>query len=107
MSLRDQIRRLKQAAETDIQIAVCVECGEEQRIRRGIMFDLVALKWQMGKDGGDSRSVPDDTPADVRWVFEHPHAALSLVDKYTLEPITGHNFSEVTRRMQEGAENGA
>jgi hypothetical protein len=97
MGLRDRLRHLERAAEGEAPLVVCLECGEEVRIRSGIMLDLVALEWKMHHDGAEEP--PTETPRDVRWVWEHPHDALKLVDKATGEPTLGHKWAEGVRAL--------
>ncbi len=61
------------------------------------MLDLVALDWQMHHDGVEE--LPADTPPDIRWVWEHPHGGLSLVEKNTHEPVFGHKWAEAARAL--------
>jgi hypothetical protein len=100
VGIRDKMKRLERAAETETLAAVCLECGEEQRVRHGILVELTALEWKMHQDG-EHEEPPADTPSDVRWVWEHPHGGLSLVDKYTHEPIFGSKWAEAATVMEE------
>jgi hypothetical protein len=47
VGLRDRRRKLEHSAEGGTVFAVCLECGEEARRRRGIILDLTALDWKM------------------------------------------------------------
>lgn len=98
MGLKDRLRKLEHSAEGGTVLAVCLECGEKQRIREGILLDLVALDWQMHQDGAEE--LPADTPSDVRWVWEHPCDALELRDKFTGESIFGAVWEQGTRAMR-------
>jgi hypothetical protein len=52
---------------------VCRECGEEAKIRHGILLDLTILDSRLAREG-NAGELPADTPRDVRWVWEHPCA---------------------------------
>jgi hypothetical protein len=86
MGLRDKMRRLERAAEGEITILVCQECGEEFVAREGVELDLVAHEWaeEHERRGG---TVYQETPPDALVIANHPHSELSLVDKRTGERL--------------------
>jgi hypothetical protein len=47
MGLRDKLRRLERRSEGETLLARCEACGEEMRVRDGILLDLAVLDWQM------------------------------------------------------------
>jgi hypothetical protein len=87
MGLRDKLKRLERRSEGETLVARCEVCGEEMRIRGGILPDLAVLEWQMDQEG--SEELPADTPADMRWVWNHECDPLCLRDKQTGEHIFG------------------
>jgi hypothetical protein len=105
MGIRDKIRRLERETGSDMTRAVCLECGAEKRVRDGILFDLTALQWEMRQNQTDELLA--DRPQDIRWVWEHPHGGLSLVDKHTREPIFGHKWASAARMKLEAREDGS
>jgi hypothetical protein len=71
MSLRDKIRRLERAAEGEVAVLVCQECGEELRVRDGVELDLVADSWaERQRERG--LKVYGETPEDVHLSNNHP-----------------------------------
>ena len=66
MGLKDRLRKLEEVAGAETVVARCEGCGEEMRIREGILLDVTCLEWQIHQDG--TAELPADTPQDVRWV---------------------------------------
>jgi hypothetical protein len=97
MGLRDKLGRLERAASEETVLARCLECGEEKRIRGGIMLDLVALDWQTRHDGSEADELPDD----VRWVRQHPCDPLLMRDKQTGGSIFGAAWERAARAARE------
>jgi hypothetical protein len=46
VGIRDRLRKLEHNAEGEAMLAVCLECGAEERIRQGILLELTALKYE-------------------------------------------------------------
>jgi hypothetical protein len=105
-SMRGRLRRLLREAEGEMMPVVCQECGEEAKIRHGIVFDLTCLAWQMAQEGTDEP--PADTPPDVRWVYDHQRRCdpLRLVDRAGVSAF-GTKWAESARAMRAREERGA
>ena len=103
MGLRDKLRRLERRSEAETVLARCEACGEEMRVREGILLDVAVLGWQMHQQGG---GVPPSTPADIRWAWGHGCDPLCLRDKSTGECVFGAVWERGVR-AQRGAERGA
>ena len=88
MGIRDRLRRPEKATEGETVVARCERCGEEMRIREGILLDVSCLEWQTHRDG--TNELPADTDPDIRWVWEHPCDALLLRVKASGESVFGH-----------------
>jgi hypothetical protein len=86
VGLRDKISRLKRAAEGEVAVWVCEECGEELRVREGIELDLVAESWAEGQRSR-GREVHSETPEDVRLINNHPCEWTALRNKRTGERL--------------------
>ena len=83
-------------------IARCESCGEEMRVREGVLLEVAVLDWRVHQ----GEEIPADTPADMRWVWEHGCDSFRLRDKRTGE----HVFGAVWERgvlAQRGAQRGA
>ncbi len=87
MGLRDKLRRLERRSEDGTLPARCEECGEEMRIRDGVLLDLAVLDWRMHRE--ESEELPAGTPADMRWVWDHGCDPIGLRDKRTGESVFG------------------
>jgi hypothetical protein len=104
MGLRDKLRRLERRSEPETVLARCEACGEEKRVRDGILLDLMVFAWQMDQEGEEE--LPPGAPADIRWVWGHECDPLCLRDKHTGEHIFGHVWERGVL-VQRGAEGGA
>jgi hypothetical protein len=107
VGIKDRLRKLEETAEAETVVARCGGCGEEMRIREGILLDVTCLDWQMHQD--DTDELPADTDPDLRWVWDHPCDALLLRDKSSGESVFGHAWERGVRavRARKAAENGA
>lgn len=104
MGLRDKLRRLERRSEGETLPARCEACGEEMRVRDGILLDLPVLDWQMDEEGIEE--LPAGTTADLRWVWDHGCDPLRLRDKRTGEHLSGAVWERGVL-AQRGAERGA
>ncbi len=89
MGLRDRLWRLEQEADSETVLAVCRECGEEKRIREGILLDVVVLDWQLHQPDTNDDELLANEAGDVRWIWNHPCDPLALRDKQTGESVFG------------------
>ena len=86
--MRSWIKRLERAAENEVVVLVCEECGEGLRVREGIELDLVADGWaQEQKRRGRASLVYGETPEDVHLINNHPCGWAALRNKSTGERL--------------------
>jgi hypothetical protein len=102
VSIRDRLRKLEEATETEVMVAKCEGCGEEMRTRQGILLDVIYLEWQMHQEGIDA--LPADTDPDIRWVWEHPcqRSARQHPEGGALDTFAGHRLCRVLNRKGGG-----
>jgi hypothetical protein len=86
VGLRDKMRRLERASGGEVAVLVCLDCGEELRVRDGIELDPVAHSWaEEQKRRG--HKVYGETQEDVHLINNHPCGWTALRHKYTGERL--------------------
>lgn len=103
MGLRDRLRRLEEAAETDTMTLVCPECGGEFRVHEDTGLDYIVWEWtQSTGDEGNWKA-----PQDLLRVLAHDHDASALVLKEDGSPWLGeffHGIGQMPRDVEDLSE---
>jgi hypothetical protein len=88
MGLKDKLKRLRRTAGIETTVLVCLECGEELKVRDGIELDLIAHEWaEEQRRRGRGHEIYGETHPDVFLINNHPCPWTALRHKHTNERL--------------------
>jgi len=80
--LRRRLQALRERSTYQRSTLVCPECGEEFTVYGDVALEVIVGQWLLGPEGTDlAKLALDDTPEDIRRLFDHEHPVGAFLDK--------------------------
>src|SRR5215208_4071248 len=80
--LENRLDRAEKRSDYQRTTLVCPECGEEFDVLGDVALEVIVGQWLLGPEGTDlAKLALDDTPEDIRRLFDHGHPVGAFLDK--------------------------